>query len=152
MSASKIAEKLSQSYAATQSLLDQVDLDLVVYENPVWRVRDVIWHLAVWDRQVTQSIEAFQSGGQYAITEFDEINFNMDSIEDSRQLTGEQVEEESQQARRQFIAAVERFREDQLEADFLYPWGDESGNVTQLVDYMVEHDEEHRQEIIGAAN
>jgi uncharacterized damage-inducible protein DinB len=152
MSASKIAEKLAQSYAATQSLLDQADLEMVVYENPVWRVRDVIWHLAVWDRQVTQSIEAFQSGGQYAIPEFDEINFNMDLIEESRQLTGEQVVEESQQARRQFIAVVERFSEDQLEADFLYPWGDESGNVTQLVDYMVEHDEEHRQEIIGAAN
>jgi len=152
MSSSKIAAKLAQSYADIQALLDQVDLELVVYENPVWQVRDVIWHLSVWDRQVTQSIEAFQSGGQYAIPDFDEINFNKVSIEESRQLTGEQVEEESRQARRRFIAAVERFSEGQLESDFLYPWGDESGNVIQLVDYMVEHDEEHRQEIISAAN
>ena len=52
---SDLLDLLAQSFSATQALLDEVDLETVVYENPDWRVQDVIWHLAVWDRQVAQS-------------------------------------------------------------------------------------------------
>jgi hypothetical protein len=32
----------------------------------------------------------------------------------------------------------------------LYPWGDERGDISLLVHYMVEHDEEHLGEILKA--
>jgi hypothetical protein len=142
---------LSQSYASTQALLDAVDLEIVVYENPDWRVRDVVWHLAVWDRQVAQSIEAFQIGGKYAIPDFDEHKFNEASVKEGRDLSPEQVLKGSNQARQKFQRAVEQFSSDQIEAEVLYPWGDESGDIDKLVNYMVEHDEEHRHEIRTAA-
>ena len=147
----RLSASLAESHTALLQLLEAIDWELIIYSDPVWQVRDVIWHIAVWDRQVTQSIEAFQFGGQYAIPDFDEDKFNTASIEDSRRLSKEQILKASQQARQQFIAKVERFTEDQLESEFLYPWGDESGNVIQLVEYMVEHDEEHRREITSAA-
>jgi uncharacterized damage-inducible protein DinB len=147
----RLSASLAESHAALLELLEAIDWELVIYSDPVWQVRDVIWHIAVWDRQVTQSIEAFQFGGQYAIPDFDEDKFNTASIEDSRRLSTEQILKASRQARKQFIALVQGFNEDQLESEFLYPWGDESGNVIQLVEYMVEHDEEHRREITSAA-
>jgi hypothetical protein len=51
-------------------------------------------------------------------------------------------------ARQGFKAAVQEFPVGYYSSEFLYPWGDESGDITTLVDYMVEHDEEHRDEII----
>ncbi len=38
----------------------------------------------------------------------------------------------------------------QYPGDLLYPWGDERGSIAQLVELIVEHDAEHRDEIVKA--
>ena len=151
-SISELIDRLKQSNAATQTLIDQIDLELVVYENPEWQVRDVVWHIAVWDRQVAKSIQAFVDGSQYAIPGFDEDKFNGSAFQEGRQLTPDQIRSQSQQARREFEQAVAKVPTNQISAEFLYPWGDESGDVVQVVEEMIEHDQEHRQEIESAAN
>jgi hypothetical protein len=148
---SDLADLLEKSYSATQELLSGIDPDLVVFEDPEWQVRDIIWHLSAWDRQVAQSIEAFEFGGQFAILDFDENGFNEAAIKEGRELSLDQILKESLRARKEFQRVVELFPEDQLEAAFLYPWGDERGDITKLVHYMVEHDAEHRVEISSAA-
>lgn len=147
---SRLSNLLAESYASTLSIVEKIGYDLKIYDDPVWRARDVIWHLAVWDRQVSRSIEAFLSDGQYSIPDFDEHAFNDASLEEGRQLSLEQLLEGAAQARKKFQDAVERFSPHQLQAEFLYPWGDETGDIDQLVHYMVDHDEEHRQEILRA--
>jgi hypothetical protein len=67
-----------------------------------------------------------------------------------RELSAQRVFEEWEQARDEFKAAVEDLSLFQFLGEILYPWGDERGNVTQLVEYMCEHDEEHRTEIQAA--
>ena len=150
--ASDLSDLLAESHAATQKLLETIDLDLQIYTDPVWRARDVIWHIAVWDRQVTRSIEAYQFGGKYSIPDFDEHEFNAAALKEGREISIEQVMKGSNQARQEFHRVVERLSPDKFDAELLYPWGDESGDIIQLVKYMVDHDEEHRQEIIAAAN
>ena len=39
---------------------------------------------------------------------------------------------------------------DQFPGDLLYPWGDERGSIAELVEFIVEHDAEHRDEIVKA--
>jgi uncharacterized damage-inducible protein DinB len=147
-----LVNQLTQSYAATQAMIDKLDLNLVVYADPEWQVRDVAWHLAVWDRQSAKSIQAFVEGSEYVIPNFEEDKFNTSSIQESRSLTPEQFRRQCQQAREEFKQAVALVPAGEESTEFIYPWGDESGDVAQLVSYMVEHDEEHRQEIITAAN
>jgi hypothetical protein len=149
---SNLSELLVESHVSTLKLLETVDLELEIYTDPVWRARDVLWHIAAWDRQVIQSIEAFEFGGQYSIPDFDEHEFNSAAIKEGRELSLEQVLKGANQARRQFQRVVERFPADQVNAELLYPWGDESGDIVQLVNYMLDHDEEHRQEILSAVN
>jgi uncharacterized damage-inducible protein DinB len=148
---SELTDLLRKSYAETQELLSGTNPNLVVFEDPEWRVRDIIWHLAAWDRQVTQSIEAFEVGGQYSIPDFDEDGFNEAAINEGRELPLDQVLKESHHARTEFQRVVGRFPGDQLETAFLYPWGDERGDIAKLVNYMVEHDAEHRAEISATA-
>jgi uncharacterized damage-inducible protein DinB len=99
---------------------------------------------------VTNSILAFENGGQYAIQDFDEGVFNEAALREGRELTQDQVLEESNQARLEFQRAVQKFPLEQFDSQLLYPWGDEQGDVAKLVKYMVEHDNEHRAEIIAA--
>ena len=100
--ASDLSDLLAESHAATQKLLETIDLDLQIYTDPVWRARDVIWHIAVWDRQVTRSIEAYQFGGKYSIPDFDEHEFNAAALKEGREISIEQVMKGSNQARQEF--------------------------------------------------
>lgn len=147
---SRLSDLLAESYASTISIVESIGYDMPIYDEPLWRARDVIWHLAVWDRQVTRSIEAFLADGQYSIPDFDEHAFNDASLEEGRQLSLDQLLEGAAKARKNFQEAVERFSPHQLQAEFLYPWGDETGDIDKIVHYMVDHDEEHRQELTGA--
>ncbi|MBK5109055.1 MAG: maleylpyruvate isomerase N-terminal domain-containing protein [Anaerolineales bacterium] len=147
-----LVNQLTQSFAATQAMINKLDLNLVVYADPEWRVRDVTWHLAVWDRQSAKSIQAFVDGSDYAIPNFEEHKFNTSAQLEGRSLTPEQLRRQCQQAREEFKNAVAQVPAGKENTEFMYPWGDESGDVAQLVSYMVEHDEEHRQEINSITN
>jgi hypothetical protein len=48
------------------------------------------------------------------------------------------------------MSVVNDFPVEQWSGDLLYPWGDERGSISTLVEYMMEHDLEHRDEIVKA--
>jgi hypothetical protein len=142
-----VLDLLSDSHTANLSLLENADLEVPVHADSDWQIRDIIWHIAVWDRQVTKSIRAFQDGGEFAIPEFNEDKFNERAFQDGRKLTNEQVIEEYERARGDFNASVQELPPEKYSEELLYPWGDERGDISQLVETMVEHDAEHRDEI-----
>jgi hypothetical protein len=69
-------------------------------------------------------------------------------VHEQRNWTVEQVFAEWDLAREDFKLAVQEITLDQFPGDLLYPWGDERGSIAQLVEYMAEHDIEHRDDIV----
>ena len=65
-------------------------------------------------------------------------------------MTAQQVLKDWEQARKDFIEAVQEISLDRFPGDLLYPWGDERGSIVRLVEYMTDHDAEHRDEIVKA--
>ena len=57
---------------------------------------------------------------------------------------------EWEQAHDELKQAVQEIPVDRFPGDMLYPWGEERGSIATLVDYMIEHDVEHRDEISKA--
>lgn len=141
---------LSESHTANLAFFEGNNLQVPVHGNTDWQIRDIIWHIAVWDRQVTKSIRAYKAGGEYVISAFNEDEYNKRGFEEGRKLTEEQVIEEYKQAREDFEISIKELPSEYFSDDFLYPWGDERGDISQLVEYMVEHDGEHRDEIAAA--
>ncbi len=141
---------LSESHTANLSALEGNVMEVPVHADSDWQIKDIIWHIAVWDRQVTKSIQAFSDGGEYALPAFNENEFNERAFQEGRKLTEEQIIEGYEQARADFKASVQELPQEKYSEDLLYPWGDERGDVSQLVEYMVEHDAEHRDEIAAA--
>jgi uncharacterized damage-inducible protein DinB len=125
-------------------------MEVPVHADSDWQIRDIIWHIAVWDRQVTKSIRAFKDGGEYSIPALNEDEFNDLAFQEGRKLTVEQIIEDYEQARADFKTSVQELPQEKYSEDLLYPWGDERGDISQLVAYMVEHDAEHRDEIAAA--
>jgi len=131
-------------------ILEETDLDICVYTDTGWRIRDILGHIATWDRQVTQSLIAFKAGKEYSIPELDEDAFNQQEVLKGRKMTAQQVLKEWEQARKDFIEAVQEISLERFPGDLLYPWGDERGSIAWLVEYMTDHDIEHRDEIVKA--
>jgi hypothetical protein len=145
-----ILDLLSESHTTNLALFEGSNLEVSVHENSDWQIRDIIWHITIWDRQVTKSIRAYKAGGEYAISAFNEDEYNKRGFEEGRKLTEEQVIEDYKQAREDFEISVKELPSEKFSDDMLYPWGDEQGDISQLVKYMVEHDGEHRDEIAAA--
>jgi len=146
----RLIELLTQTHSTTHEILEGVDPDLMIYPDSGWRIRDIIGHIATWDRQVATSLVAFLVGEEYAIPDHDEDAFNEQDVLRQQDLATQQVFEEWEQAREDLKEAVEEIPVDLFPGDVLYPWGDERGTIAFLVETMIEHDIEHQQEIVKA--
>ncbi|MFQ5419809.1 MAG: DinB family protein [Anaerolineae bacterium] len=145
-----LLDLLTKTHATAQTALAGIDLEMPVYTDTGWRIRDIIGHIATWDRQAAMSIRAFRDGTEYAIPDLDEDAFNQQAVMAQRALTAQQVTVEWEEARAAFKKAVREIPDTQFPGDLLYPWGDERGALAQLVEFMCEHDVEHQEEIVKA--
>jgi len=147
-----LLNRLTQTHSAIQSILEGIDLELPVYSDSDWRIRDILGHIATWDREVAKSLRAFLTEDEYFIPDLDEdeADFNEQAVREQRALSTEQLITEWEQARDEFKAALKAISRDHFPGDILFTWGDERGTIAQLVEYMIEHDEEHRDEIAKA--
>ncbi len=146
----RLVELLTQTHTTTDALLDGINLELRVYPDSGWRIRDILGHIATWDREVAKSLIAFRNGEEYAIPDHDEDAFNAQDILSQQGLSSEAVYDEWEQSRVVFKEAVLQIPLEFYPGDLLYPWGDERGTIAHLVETMVEHDGEHRDEIATA--
>jgi hypothetical protein len=145
-----LLDLLTESHAATRATVEGIDPELCVYPDTGWRVRDIIGHIATWERQSAMSLQAFESGKDYSIPGLDEDNFNEQTVLEQRELTAQQIFLEWEQAQKVFRKAVEDMPLEKFPGDLLYPWGDERGSIAQLVAFLIDHDAEHRDEIVKA--
>jgi hypothetical protein len=143
----RLVEMLTQTHSTTRSLLEGINIEMQVYPDSGWRIRDILGHIATWDREVAKSLDAFRNGEEYAIPDHDEDSFNAQDILSQLKLTSEAIFDEWEQSREVFKNAVEQIPLDFYPGDLLYPWGDERGTVAHLVETMVKHDVEHRDAI-----
>jgi hypothetical protein len=147
-----LLERLIEAHSAIRAILEGVDLQMRVYTDTDWRIRDILGHIATWDRVVTKSLRAFLAGTEYVIPDMDgdETDYNQQAVMKQRKWSTEQILAEWEQAREDFKAALGDIPADRFPGDLVYPWGDERGSITQLIEYMIEHDDEHRDEIVKA--
>jgi len=144
-----LLEKLNYMRSATRLSLKDVNLEMQVYSDDGWSIRDILGHIATWDREVTKSLRAFRAGSEYFIPgiEEDESDFNELAVVEQRTLSTQQVFDEWGQAHIDYKNAIRAIPSESFPGDLLYPWGGERGSIAKLVEYMIEHEVEHRNEI-----
>ena len=144
--------RLTEVHAAIKKTLEGIDLELRVYEDTDWRIRDILGHIATWDREVTKSLRALLTESEYVIPDLGEYetDFNEQAVVEQRKLSTQHIIADWEQARENFKSALSDIPVDEFPGDLLYPWGDERGSIARLVGYMIDHDEEHGIEILKA--
>jgi uncharacterized damage-inducible protein DinB len=148
----RLSVLLADAQSATRATVAGLDLEMPVHSDSGWTVADILGHVATWDREATKSLQAYGAGSEYTTPDLDETEtgFNQRAVQKLRTFSSQQLLEEWELARHDFIQAVQAIPLEMFPGDVLYPWGSERGTISKLVEYMVEHDVEHRNEILGA--
>jgi hypothetical protein len=145
-----------ETHLDLREIVAAADPEMPVYTDAdtgaSWRIRDILGHIATWDLEVARSLRAYRAGEVYLTPDFDEEedDFNQQAVAEQRKLSTQELVAEWEQAHEEFKEAVQDIPDDQFPDDLLYPWGDERGTISYLVDYIVEHAVEHRDEIAKA--
>ena len=145
-----LLEILAKSHSGLRATIEGIDPERRIYPDTGWRIRDIIGHIASWVHQATKSLRAYQAGTEYSITSLEEHDFNEDTVKAQQALTAQQVYVEWEQACEDLNHAIEGIPPDLFPGDLLFPWGDERGSIAQLVEYMTDHEIEHKDEIVRA--
>lgn len=145
----KLLEFLTKVHLATHKTLEEVDLDTLVHTDSGWRIRDIIGHVATWHQNVAIAVNEYRAGSEYLVPDLDEeeVEYNEQAVSEQRKLSTPQLIAEWEQAYDELKKAIQDMPEDRFPGDILFPWGDERGSIKELVDYMIEHEIEHREEI-----
>jgi hypothetical protein len=144
-----LLEKLDKHRLALLAELKEIDLQKIVYENSGWRVRDIVGHIATWNLETARSLNAFLSGSEYSIPDLDqtEVDYNERAVVAQKKFTDSQILKEWEHSLDELTNAIQEIPSDNFSGTLLYPWGDEYGSITLLVEYMIGHAIEHLDDI-----
>jgi hypothetical protein len=142
-----LLDLLEQSHSDLLETVLKFDLEETIYKDSGWRGREVLSHIGAWDRVIAKSLVEFTKEREYLIPNFDEDRYNNQTAKAQQDMSTAEVIEDWKLARRELIEAVANIPADKFPGDFLYPWGDERGNIYDLVKYFLDHDIEHKTEI-----
>ena len=147
----KILQRLAETHDGLGKTIEGLDLDLVIHADTDWRIRDILGHIATWDRVLIRAIQSFLEGSEYVIPGMvgDETDYNQEKVIEQRTLPTEEIYQEWNKARKDFISAVQSIPPGKFNEELDYPWGDESGSLAVMIEYMVDHDGEHQEEILA---
>ena len=144
-----IIKRLVETHQALEKTIEGLNLELVIHADTGWMIRDILGHVATWDRVLIHTIQTFLEGSEYIIPGMagDETDYNQEKFLEQRKLPISQILQEWNQARKDFIEAVQQIPTDKFNDELAYPWGDERGSLAVMIEYMVDHDGEHQEEI-----
>jgi len=147
----QIIQRLAETHYDLKKTIAELDHNLVIHADTDWRIRDILGHIATWDRVLIRAIQKFLDGAEYIIPGMvgDETDYNQEKVLEQRKLPAEEIYQEWNQARKDFIIAVQKIPPERFDDELAYPWGDERGSLAVMIEYMVDHDGEHQEEILA---
>lgn len=147
-----LLNKLTEAHLAIRATLDEIDLEMPAYKDDSWRIRDIVGHIATWERVVAKSLRAYLAGSEYLVPNPDTYVdvYNEDEVLDQKKLSTQQILNEFEMAHDEFKNALQETPLDRFPGDLLYPWGDDRGDIATMIEEMIEHVYEHRDEILNA--
>ena len=148
----RLIDSLTEAHLSLRTELDGVDLEMPAYKDDSWRIRDIVGHIATWERVVAKALRAYLAGSEYLVPnpETYEDKYNEDEVLEQKKLSTQQILNEFGLAHDEFKNALQETPVDRFPGDLLYPWGEDRGDIATMIEEMIEHVYEHRDEILKA--
>ncbi len=144
---------LEQTRSETRALISSVDADRIIHtDERLWRVRDILGHLGIWNLEAARSLQAFAEGGEYCCvpSEAEYYDYNGPAAELRKTWTMEQVWTEYENAHELLRQIVATLPAEKWDAELLYPWNSR-GMPEYLIIIMMKHESVDHCELIKLA-
>ena len=152
---------LKQTRIETMEIVQQIDLEAIVYPKSGWRVHDIVTHLTWSDEQAVEMIHAFLEDRVYQLPPHLSINTLADVHRRNAWVRRQRFMENPQMVMSEFMQAHEALQSaifsvgtSRLQQEFTAYWGDKITAQTLAV-WQIQHDQHHQRDlakILGYAN
>ena len=87
----RLVESLTELHNSILAALEGIDMEMFVYKDSGWRVRDIIGHISTWDQEIANSLQAYKAGNEYLTPDLDEeeIEFNENEVMKQKKLSNQ---------------------------------------------------------------
>lgn len=143
-----LIQQLDTTRTETETVLQSLDPSTVIYTD--WTIKDIIGHLTAWEQATITSLQAHAEGGESCLPpNLSENDYNHLNVARRKHFSLEKILQEWADTREWLKQALEELPAPQLEKPMLYPWG-ERGSVANLIQEMIDHEIEHRNDILNS--
>jgi len=143
----ELIQRLEGARQELRAALEAIDPEMEIC--PGWTSKELLAHIAGWDRVTIPSLRAHAGGIEPGATAAGDLNLmNAQFIEGYQALSYSQMVSECERVRQELESALEEMPEEKFAEPFLFPWG-ERGTIADLVAILAGHDEEHARELQG---
>ena len=144
--AEHLIKELGQARSEMERAVSAVDRNREIC--PGWTVKEILAHIAGWDKVGTGTVRAHTAGELPPPLEAQGIDaYNAYLVAQSEMLTYEEMVQDWKLARSQFTDALAEAPPRKLTDQARFPWG-ETGPIAGIVSILVEHEREHAREIL----
>lgn len=144
----RLIELLDRSRRETIAAMRGIDDYAPVYPEAGWRVKDILAHIAIWEREALASLQSFHEGESYSLGEaHDGEAYNREKFQQRYELDPAQVRMDWFMVRRDLQFAVADLDPDRIDDPLLLPWH-AFGTVTTLIEEMVTHEAQHLSDLM----
>jgi hypothetical protein len=144
---------LKQTRNETMRIIQQLDLEDVVYLNSGWRVHDILTHLTWSDEQAVSIINSFLADQTYHPPSHLHVNSRSDVHRRNAWVRRQRYHKNPQEVMTELIQAHEDLKSamfnvdtKQLREEFSVYWGDRI-TIQTLVIWQIQHDQHHRRDL-----
>ncbi len=150
-----LVRTVEECWRALRGEVEGIELSMPVYPDPLWRVRDVLLHCALWNDESVKSIEAhLQSGSYQTDTGTESFAEALDAmngrvIEALRSVPEDEVRQRWVAAQDRVTEAVRSLDNDAMAREMTAPWHKRMP-VEQMVREELVHEQEHIVDVLSA--
>ncbi len=134
---------LAEAAAQVEAAISGQSLAKVVYADSGWTAKDILAHLAAWNDEAAQSLEAYAHGGAHTVPPDREGDtYNDRAYARFADRPGEEILAWWRSTHSRLAEVAERLTGVGRSGPLTYPWGAQ-GDIAALLQDMVGHEREH---------
>jgi len=138
----------SERFKTMQALRDVNDFTLI-YQERGWRIKDILGHIATWEREALATVQAFNAQDSYSLgAELDIEQYNQQQFEQRKSYFPAQIRMDWGMVRRDLQLVINQVPPEKLVEVIDFPWN-EKGTISQMIDILVKHEADHLAEILA---
>lgn len=138
----------AERFKTMQALRDVNDFTLI-YQESGWRIKDILGHIATWEREALATVQAFNAQDSYSLgADLDIEQYNQQQFEQRKGYFPAQIRMDWGMVRRDLQFVMNQVPPEMFFDVIDLPWN-EKGTISEMIDILVKHEAEHLAEILA---